>query len=135
MGEYINRTEAISEIKDIIENLSYINCMKGINPSTDDYEKCIDILNDLPSADVVSLTTFEQVCWERDLAISQLNDLGLDLGIKNTLLFRKDQALNFLYDAVLKYGDDVENIMDEFTSKVIQARPYTKQEIEATLIG
>lgn len=135
MAEYINRTEAISEIKDIIENLSYINCMKGINPSTDDYEKCIDILNDLPSADVVSLTTFEQVCWERDLAISQLNDLGLDLGIKNTLLFRKDQALNFLYDAVLKYGDDVENIMDEFTSKVIQARPYTKQEIEATLIG
>ena len=35
-----------------------------------------------PAADVVSRATFEQVMWERDVAIQQLKDLGVGFGEK-----------------------------------------------------
>lgn len=130
MAEYIDKEKAIKSLWDEVnyyeEDTEY-DIASGLS-------RAINVVEKITEEDVVSSETFEQVMWERDLAISQLHDLGLDLGIKNTTLIRKDQALNYLYDAVIKYDDDIQSILTEFTIKIGQGKPFTKQEIEEMLL-
>ncbi len=48
----------------------------------DAYNMAIKALEQEPSNDMVSLGVFEQVMWERDVAIEQLKDLGYGFGEK-----------------------------------------------------
>ena len=55
------------------------------DPETGDMGKLLNIIiagciDDTPTADVVSREVFEQVKWERDTAIQQLEELGYGLG-------------------------------------------------------
>ena len=45
-------------------------------------ETCIAVLEDAPTLEVVSKSLFDQIKWERDIAIEQLEGLGLSLGQK-----------------------------------------------------
>lgn len=80
--------------------------------------------------DVISEYMYVDMLLERNKAVNQLNDLGLDLGEDNNKLIGKTQVLNYFYDSLSKYGDDIENMMTEFTSRVIQGKPLSKEEIE-----
>ena len=45
-------------------------------------ETCIAVLEDAPTLEVVSKGLYDQIKWERDIALEQLADLGLCLGQK-----------------------------------------------------
>ncbi len=64
--------ELVSKINEIID---YINA---------EQPKCIPVKSkeQEPSEDVVSRGVFEQVMWERDIAIQQLKELGYEFGEK-----------------------------------------------------
>lgn len=49
------------------------------HPEAYDYVSSIDIAK-APTLDVVSKGVFEQVKWERDIALAQLEKLGISLG-------------------------------------------------------
>ena len=66
MAEYIERETVIKAVKHA--------WAKGLEPT-----QYIDII---PAADVVSSKTLNQVMWERDLAIEQLESYGVGLGQK-----------------------------------------------------
>lgn len=54
-----------------------------LNELDDEFEwVAIRRVKEAPAVDAVSLGVFEQVKWERDMAVSQLEELGLGLGQK-----------------------------------------------------
>ena len=69
-------------MSDLIDRAEALKCLEF----TGDYNTLNEIyerLSKLPSiSDTVSGATFEQVMWERNLAIKQLEDLGYGLGEK-----------------------------------------------------
>lgn len=73
MAEYIKREDVICAIK------SLPDCPNGYS---DAYDKAviIGVIEDLPTADVVSSSLFDQIDWERTVAISQLAEIGKSLG-------------------------------------------------------
>ena len=75
MSDLISRRAAIKAIDDLQ------NCYNGYS---DTYDKAciIGVLEEVPSIDAVSRGVLEQVMWERDLAISQLNEIGKSWGEK-----------------------------------------------------
>lgn len=69
MTEYIKREDVIDLITRRYENP----------------EICTEEINQIPAADVVPGSTYEQVVWERDTAIRQLKeDYGVGLGQKKS---------------------------------------------------
>lgn len=48
--------------------------------SYDEWEHLCDCIDDAKAADVVSKNTYNQVKWERDTVIKQLEDLGYGFG-------------------------------------------------------
>ena len=67
-----------SEAADVIEIYE-----KDIAICSDRYKQAIKMaVNSLRKESTISLDTFNQVCWERDIAILQLNKLGYKLGDK-----------------------------------------------------
>lgn len=63
------------------------------------------ILDELPAADVVSNVVLEQVMWERDAAIAQLNSYGVGLAekadavrVKHGRWVEKDNNYDTYYD-------------------------------------
>ena len=66
MTEYINKTELINEVYK--------------NPATNDFQRLTQVINAVRSApvvDVVSTRILEQIRWERDVAIEQLESYGV----------------------------------------------------------
>ncbi len=57
---------------------SAVNVAKRVSPlSVVDFEKILDLV---PTADVVEVKSIEQLKWERDTAIKQLQSYGVGLG-------------------------------------------------------
>lgn len=71
----------MAEYKDITPFIRDLTAMKQAYDAIS-LDGMIRALNDAPAADVVSRATFEQVMWERDVAIQQLKDLGVGFGEK-----------------------------------------------------
>ena len=73
MSEYISREELLSLYED-----------KFINPEQWSVPLSVVIQNihDVPAADVVPRSAYEQAVWERDTAIAQLSEIGKGLGAK-----------------------------------------------------
>lgn len=71
MPDYINR-------EDLLDFLTMIPIDLGYR-EVEDIEKYI---NAMPAADVVSKKLYDQIVWERDVAISQFTDIGKGLGEK-----------------------------------------------------
>ena len=109
---------------DIEEKGSYIEGWKEACKYISDNLKYIEPM------DVISEYVYVDMLLERNKAVNQLNDLGLDLGEDNNKLIGKTQVLNYFYDSLSKYGDDIEKMMTEFTGRVIQGKPLSKEEIE-----
>lgn len=59
-----------------------------------------------PTLDVVSRGVFDQVMWERDIALEQLADLGLCLGQKIEGYYVTEDE----YDKLLEYKHMYENL-------------------------
>ena len=75
MAEYIERDAAKDEL------LSWAVCIK--HPEHLMKEDAMHILDSIPAADVVPKGAYDQVAWERDIAIQQLReDYGVGLGEK-----------------------------------------------------
>lgn len=75
MAEYIERDAAKDEL------LSWAVCIK--HPEHLMKEDAMHILDSIPAADVVTKGAYDQVAWERDIAIQQLReDYGVGLGEK-----------------------------------------------------
>ena len=66
VGDYISRQAAIDEIYHHFPSLSHTEAAM--------------VLHTVPTADVVPRSIFEQVKWERDVAMKQLEDLGIGFG-------------------------------------------------------
>ena len=54
----------------------------GTNEDRERIEKAVELLCGEPCEDTVSRGVFEQVMWERDVAIDQLKELGYGFGEK-----------------------------------------------------
>lgn len=72
MSEYIKREDALEIVK----------------RTSGDYAAAFSEIARLPGQEVVSLSAYKQVAWERDLAIHQLRvDYGVGLGEKPKQMF------------------------------------------------
>ena len=66
----------------------------------DAWQTVIDELDTLPTVDAVPAGAYEQVAWERDLAVQQLKDYGVGLGQK-----KNENLAEVTYCKDCKYGD------------------------------
>lgn len=77
MKEYIEREALIQQMADNFRQGVWEGCDCG------EYRIAEDTILEAPAADVVSRAAFDQVMWERDVAIQQLReDYGVGLGEK-----------------------------------------------------
>lgn len=66
------------------------------------------IIDGVPTEDVVSRGAFDQIKWERDVAIEQLEELGLSLGEKidgvylNKKEYEKLLEYKYMYESLCK---------------------------------
>lgn len=68
-------------------------------------ETCIAVLEDAPALEVVSKGLFDQFKWERDIAIEQLDELGLSLGQKIDGVYLTREEHDKLLEYKLMYED------------------------------
>lgn len=75
MTEYIKKSDAEAALLDLRKGYRRVDekCAVG---------GCILEIRDLPAEDVVLRGVLEQVMWERDIAIGQLESYGVSLGEK-----------------------------------------------------
>lgn len=76
-------------------------------------------LTDIPIIELVPLCVYEQVCWERNVAIEQLNDLGYPFGEK----VLKDNANEF----------DIDKFFAEFENEIKFSEKYVSEYDTTTL--
>ncbi len=76
MSEEKKREEAITGLKRLRNEFS------GYKPNEEMFDMAIKALEQEPCDDMVSRGVFEQVTWERDVAIEQLKELGYGFGEK-----------------------------------------------------
>ena len=74
-NDLISRADAIDAVN------SYL-ALSAVSRTIQNMTSIQEILEKLPSADVVHREVVSQIQWERDTAISQLKDLGYGLGEK-----------------------------------------------------
>ena len=84
MSDYIEREVALHGLD---ANISHLRKVADGNPLLNKAVNLVqytrDFIATLPAADVVSRAVFDQVMWERDVAIQQLReDYGVSLGEK-----------------------------------------------------
>lgn len=77
--EYIERLKAMRDIEGYIRMKR-----KNYNDPTIYLDEAIGLLLDVPTADVASRELFEQIKWERDIAMAQLKEHGIAFGAKKT---------------------------------------------------
>lgn len=68
-------------VKELIAEFEWVKSQVG-ECSKDEVEEVIQRIKKFPIVDAVSRELFEQYKWERDVAIAQLEELGLSLGQK-----------------------------------------------------
>lgn len=77
MAEYIDRKTVV----DIIQTAGFWE--------TEDMEVAITCVEQTPTVDAVPVQAYEQVAWERDIAIQQLREYGVSFGEKKKDLCAK----------------------------------------------
>ena len=97
MDNVISRQAAIEEIREI--TLGGDGSLRLLFKN----EVAVDRIKRLPSEDVVSREVFEQIKWERDTAVQQLEELGYGLGEK---VNKYDSKLWIPCDKELPKNDD-----------------------------
>ena len=102
MEELISRSTLIEEFEWL---LSVVNeCSK------DEVRDVIQRIRNAPTVEVVSRDLFEQYKWERDIAISQLEELGLSLGQKIDGVYLTKEEYKKVFECVdkrYKYGENL----------------------------
>ena len=76
--EYIEQETAKARLRIWITDC----VLNGDNDAADCFRDCIDLLDSIPAADVISKGLYEQIKWERDVALAQLEEYGVSLGEK-----------------------------------------------------
>ena len=76
--EYIEQEAAKARLRIWITDC----VLNGDNDVADCFRDCIDLLDSIPAADVISKGLYEQIKWERDVALAQLEEYGVSLGEK-----------------------------------------------------
>lgn len=56
----------------------------------------IDIINDMPTVEAVPKSYAEQIRWERDVAVGQLNEIGCQFGQKMDEVKKKLEVLQWI---------------------------------------
>ena len=56
----------------------------------------IDIINDMPTVEAVPKSYAEQIRWERDVAVGQLNEIGCKFGQKMDEVKKKLEVLQWI---------------------------------------
>lgn len=74
-NDLISRNELLEELR--FKRVAVYGC-----GSMKDIDKVIESVKTAPAVDAVSLGVYEQVKWERDVAIKLLEALGIDFGQK-----------------------------------------------------
>ena len=112
--------EYMKSIKDnldsVEQNLEQIQCDDGISRQQvldffkNDVYVCNEVMN-MPSVtpkNTVSAEAYEQVMWERDIAIQQLNELGYEFGEKPEMgdTISRQAAIKYLMDNMTWYSED-----------------------------
>lgn len=115
MKEYICKDDLLKEGYDlIVDGLEYGSCRKSIELDDIPTVTKADICKDMVSEKVV-----EQFMWERDLAIKQLNDLGVGFGEKKS---KVDICRKFGKEVIKRYREDstkgFANIMSEILAEM-----------------
>ena len=98
MDELIRRRVLIDEFKWL---KSVVN-----ESSKDEIEEIIQRIKNAPAVDAVSKSLYDQIKWERDIALEQLADLGLFLGQKIEGYYVTEDE----YDKLLEYKHMYENL-------------------------
>lgn len=102
MEELISRSALIEEFEWL---LSVVNeCSK------DDVRDTIQRIKNAPAVDAVSRGLFDQYKWERNVAIEQLEELGLSLGQKIDGVYLTKEKYDKLLECVdkrCKYGQNL----------------------------
>lgn len=73
MAEYIKRTDAMKICEGYSQHCFHSNDSNG----QDIADRILDDIVEIPTEDIVSTKAFEQVKWERDTAIKQLESYGV----------------------------------------------------------
>lgn len=78
MAEYIEREALLAMCKENADS----EWNKHARPTSwaDAYQEFADDIENFPAADVVARCTLDQIRWERDMAMKQLNDHGIPFG-------------------------------------------------------
>lgn len=97
MDELIRRRVLIDEFKWL---KSVVN-----ESSKDEIEEVIQRIKNAPVVDAVSKSLYNQIKWERDIALEQLADLGLCLGQKIEGYYVTEDEYDELLEYKWKYED------------------------------
>lgn len=73
--------------------------------SKDEIRDVIQRIKNAPAVDAVSRGLFEQYKWERDIAISQLEDLGIGFGQKIDGYYLTSEEYKEMFEYRLMYED------------------------------
>ena len=73
--------------------------------SKDEIRDVIQRIKNAPAVDAVSRGLFEQYKWERDVAISQLEDLGIGFGQEIDGVYLTSEEYKKLFEYRLMYED------------------------------
>lgn len=102
MEELISRKVLLEEFEWL---LSVVN-----ESSKDEVRDVIQRIKNVPTVDAVSRGLFDQYKWERDVAISQLEELGLSFGQKIDGFYITKENYNKLLecaDRMYRYGENL----------------------------
>ena len=80
--EYIERVALIKDIEVNQRNTEHHKDGRGKRIHVCEHRHFIRMVHEQPAADVVSRGVFEQIKWERDMAMQQLEEHGIPFGAK-----------------------------------------------------
>ena len=70
--------------------------------SKDEIEEVIRRIKNVPAVDAVSKSLYDQIKWERDIALGQLEELGISLGQKIDGVYLTKEKYDELLECVDK---------------------------------
>lgn len=97
MDELIRKRVLLDEFEWL---LSVVN-----ESSKDEIRDVIQRIKNAPAVDAVSRGLFEQYKWERDVAISQLEDLGISFGQKIDGYYLTSEEYKEMFEYRIMYED------------------------------
>ena len=102
MDELIRRRVLIDEFEWV---KSVVN-----ESSKDEIDEIIQRIKNTPAVDAVSKSLYDQIKWERDIALGQLEELGISLGQKIDGFYITKENYNKLLeyaDRMYRYGENL----------------------------